>query len=520
MRLPQITTSDNRASSITDRFLGVNQNMITSRGEWAAMKNMCDQHYPAISTRPARGTVEKTFENPKGIFYKNGLFYIDGTKAYYKDKEVFTVTDGDKKLVGIGAYICVFPDHIIFNTFTGAVDHMTAKVSGSAVFAPLSKGSVFTKITLAGIGNTFKTGDNVTISGASNSEYNGTKVITDGGTDYIIVTGSLTDQFTSTATFERKVPDMDFITERDNRLWGCSSKNHEVYCCKVGDPKNWYNYEKEANNAWAATVGSDGDFTGISKYGTYLVFFKESTFHVLRGDKPSNFSLLEKTLPGVRAGCDRSLVTINETLYYVSRDGVYRYLGGVPEKISTNITQEITDATAAQYDGKLYLSCKLGGAQTLLVYDPLTSVWDVEDDATFKFVQYSEGMLHYVDAENNLRDIYGSDTEPIRWFLESGDLRGSAMEQKYVSKVLINFVMPVGSEVKFFAKFDDGPMWEQKGFIRSAMDKTYTIPIIPRRCSKYRIRIEGTGPCKIVAMANTIELGSEINGYIHTGYRR
>ena len=126
MRLPQITTSDNRASSITDRFLGVNQNMITSRGEWAAMKNMSDQHYPAISTRPARGTVEKTFENPKGIFYKNGLFYIDGTKAYYKDKEVFTVTDGDKKLVGIGAYICVFPDHIIFNTFTGTVDHMTA----------------------------------------------------------------------------------------------------------------------------------------------------------------------------------------------------------------------------------------------------------------------------------------------------------------------------------------------------------------------------------------------------------
>ncbi len=520
MRLPQITVQDNRSSSIVDTFLGVNQNMLTSRGEWHAMKNMSDDCYPAIGTRPARGVIEKTFTNPKGIFYKNGLFYIDGTKAYYKGNEVFSVSDSAKTLVGIGAYICVFPDHIIFNTFTGAVENMTANVTGSAVFAPLSKNSVFTKITLAGIGNTFKTGDNVAISNATNAECNGTKVITESGTDYIIITASISEEFTCSATFERKVPDMDYITERDNRLWGCSSKNHEVYCCKVGDPKNWYNYESEANNSWAATVGSDGDFTGISKYGTYLVFFKESSFHVLRGDKPSNFSLLEKSLPGVRSGCHRSLVTINETLYYVSRDGVYVYNGGSPEKISKNITAELSDATASQYNGKLYLSCKMDGVQTLLVYDPATNIWDIEDDTAFKFVQYSEGVLHYVDSENNLRTIYGSRKDKIEWFIESGDLRGSAMEQKYVSKVLVNFILPVGSEARFLVKFDDAPMWEQKGYIRSTMDKAYTMPIIPRRCSKYRIRIEGTGQCKIVALATTIELGSEINGYIHSGYRR
>lgn len=38
---------------------------------------------------------------------------------------------------------------------------------------------------------------------------------------------------------ERICPEMDFVVEKDNRLWGCSSADHETYCCKLGDPTNW-----------------------------------------------------------------------------------------------------------------------------------------------------------------------------------------------------------------------------------------------------------------------------------------
>ena len=37
---------------------------------------------------------------------------------------------------------------------------------------------------------------------------------------------------------ERRVPDMEYITEYGNRLWGCSKDGHEIYCCKLGDVKN------------------------------------------------------------------------------------------------------------------------------------------------------------------------------------------------------------------------------------------------------------------------------------------
>lgn len=524
MRLPILSTAPSKKVSLVDTFKGLNQNLLVGDGEWADMRNISDRFYPAAASRPARGTAERAFSNPKGIMYKNGLFYIDGTAAYFKGSKVFDVTNSDKLLAGMGAYICIFPDGIVYNTYTGERTNMVSSFtpSGTVTFAPLSDKSVFTKITASGIHNSFSKGDNVTISGCTNTAYNTTKVITESGTNYIVVTGSLDSSFTQSSglKFERKIPELDHAAERDNRLWGCSSKNHEIYCCKVGDPKNWYNYESEADNAWAATVGSDGDFTGCAKFSTYMLFFKENAIHILRGDKPSNFSLTEKELPGVRAGCSRSVQSIDETLYYVGRNGVYAFDGATPQKISDNITEDISDAVSGTYQSKLYISCLLGGKRTLLVYDPRTGIWDKEDDATFLFAAYSDGQLHYVDVNKTLRTISGSESESIEWFMESGDISEGTMDQKYISKLKLNLWLEMNSEVTVKLKFDDEPLWHKKGYIRSTKNKTYTIPIMPKRTGKYRIRLEGRGQFKLLGMSKEVEQGSEVNGSIHVGFRR
>ena len=163
------------------QFYGLNQQIIGKDGEWSDMKNISDRFYPAVSNRPKRGTAEMSFSDPKGILYKNGIFYIDGTKAYYKGAEKFTVTDSDKIIVGIGAYACVFPDGIMYNTAKNTVEMIAAKYtqSGTAIFAPLSARSAYTKISASGIGSSFSSGDAVTISGCTNSAYNYTKIITD-----------------------------------------------------------------------------------------------------------------------------------------------------------------------------------------------------------------------------------------------------------------------------------------------------------------------------------------------------
>lgn len=691
MRLPIISSYPNKRQRAVGAFKGLNENLVSAPAEFSAMKNMSDRLYPAIATRLPRGTTLRTFSVPNGLYYKNHLFYIEGTTCYYNGEVVsgLTVTNGRKRIVGMGAYICIFPDKKIFNTATGEITSIEASYtqSGTITFQELSTDSVFTKITATGIQNAvkqydgveiagvnddafkvdgqpttkviteigtnyivvtasiqnswtgdaeilasgsstringtgiqekFKTndkvkvvgctdsalnvtdrtvtskgtnyiiisgsfpaknytqsgtltfeyyysgsdktkisggnlgtmfteGDVVTIAGCSNSAYNGTKIIRQAGTNYILVDGTLTTAFTQASgvtitrtkasaediivkrtaftqssgiTIKRKSPDMDFVCEHNNRLWGCNSLNHEVYASKLGDPTNWNCYEGLSTDSYTVTVGSDGDFTGCISHSGYVLFFKENSIHVMYGAKPANFQLNSRNAPGVRKGCEDSLQVVAETLYYVGRNGVYAYDGSIPLKISNNIISELTEARASQQNNIYYLSCLKDGKQTLLTYDPKYQIWDVEDDTKFDFATYGDGRLYYIDGNKELTTITGENDEQIWWSIESGDLTENALDEKYISKAQFNFVLSTGAEANIYFKYDDDPLWEKKGTIYSTKQTTYTLPIIARRCNRFRWKMEGKGQIKLMAMAINIEGGSELNGSIQPWKRR
>ena len=110
-----------------------------------------------------------------------------------------------------------------------------------------------------------------------------------------------------TVSMERRVPELDFVTECDNRVWGCNSKENVIYGCKLGDPTNWFSYRGIAADSYAVTVGSDGAFTGAASCMGYALFFKENTLHKLYGSKPSDFQLSSLRCRGVAKNAARSL---------------------------------------------------------------------------------------------------------------------------------------------------------------------------------------------------------------------
>lgn len=670
---------------------GLDERLIIGEESFSAMKNMSTRFFPAIATRLPRGAAQRTIATPRGLYWKNHLFWISGTQCYYDGSAIsgMTVTAGDKQIVGMGAYICVFPDKKIYNTATGEVTAVDATYnqSGTITFSELSVDSAFCKITAPGIQNSFKLhdgvtiygvndkaflvdgqpatkvvsesgtnyivvpaviqngwngkatmtassgrtriagtgihdnfsandtvkvvgckddalnvtgkavqaegtgyieinqafpaknwtqsgtatfsayftgsnltriycasmgdifseGDIVTIAGCTNSAYNGSKVVRQAGTGYILVDGTLATDFTqasgltinrtafeqtgvtvkrtsftraSGVQFKRESQSFDYVCEHDNRLWACSSLNHEIYASKLGDPTNWNAYEGISTDSYTVTVGSDGDFTGCVSHGGYVLFFKEDAIHMMYGNKPANFQLNTERMPGVRKGSYRSLCVVNETLYYLGRQGVYRFDGAAPQKISDQITSELSGGVGSQQDGKYYLSCQKGGAQTMLVYDPRLQLWCQEDGTEFKFAAYGNGTCYYIDAADKLRTLTGSDTGIIEWSIESGDLRESMLDTKWISKAKFSFWLDVGAEANIYFRFDEDPLWHRAGTVHSVTAKTYTIPIIPQRCNRFRWKIEGKGQMKLLAMGITVEGGSEINGSIQSAFRR
>lgn len=717
MKLPYLRAGTGKSQRTVGQWGGVDERLIIDDSSFSKMKNMSTRFFPAIGTRPPRSGTLETISTPRGLYSKNGLFYISGTQCYYAENypeheaeaiSGMTVSAGPKQIIGMGAYICVFPDKKIFNTHTREVTSIDAsyqQVDMAITISELTEDSVFTRITGSHLSDNFKKGDGVTISGINHDSFlvdgePATKIITEVGENYIVVNAPIQDAWTGRATFSgdaqqttvtgtgigkfydtgrgylriagcnddalnfgnadnvgggtnsifltvpfptksytqttkavtyseyyegsnlsriyaddigdtftagdvvtisgavktnddpnvyesiyngsfevkqagtnyilievstdekrtqarpgtgetglsitrtsyvqtgvtvkrktlyiqgggdvqirRKSPDMDFVCEHGNRLWGCSSENHEIYACKLGDPTNWSCYEGISTDSYTVSVGSDGDFTGCCAHMGYVLFFKEHSISVMYGDKPSNFQLSTRQMPGVREGCEKSLCVVNETLYYVGREGVYQYDGAAPKKISDGILSELTAAVAGHQDGKLYLSCQKDGEQTLLVYDPRYQIWDIEDNTLFQFTTNYDGKLYYITWTGILKTITGDDTSLIEWNIESGDLRENSLEQKWISKVLFNLWLESGSEADLFFQFDDDPIWHRACTVHSIVNKTYSIPIVPQRCSKFRWRLEGYGQMKLLAMGITVEGGSEINGSIQSWER-
>lgn len=163
--------------------------------------------------------------------------------------------------------------------------------------------SVYTKLSFTTQGQipaAFSQYDGVEISGAAHGSLNGAKIIyalgghaaeggdEDGESDFIVIAGEPANAFTDEngcITVSRTAPDMDFVCQCGNRLWGCRYGNdgekniNELYCCALGDFKNWNQYLGLSTDSWRASVGSDGVWTGAVNYLGSPVFFKENCIH-------------------------------------------------------------------------------------------------------------------------------------------------------------------------------------------------------------------------------------------------
>lgn len=517
-RLPYLTTAPKETSRQIGNFLGLNTGAVINENEFADMMNMSSDCFPAISTRKHRGKIHKTLEKPHGLFFKNGLVYAAGTALYYKDNKIADVTDTDKKIVGIGAYIVVFPDKIMYNTASGELQSLEVKWSqvSAASFSQTTTGSTMVKISCTGIGKPFKQFDGVEISGCTNEDFNRTTVIQEIADDFIIIIGSVKENFSQSSglTINRKVPDMDYICENGNRLWGCSSKNHEVYASKLGDASNWNAFEGISTDSYAATVGSDGDFTGCMSHMGYVLFFKEDAIHTVYGDKPSNFQITTMTpARGIAKGCEGTACVVDETLVYAARNCICSYDGASPDSVSDVLGDtRVTAGIAGQYDGKYYASLERGGKWDMYVYDLAKNLWHKEDGLHLLFAAYGEGNLYCIDAGGNLFTVAGDRQEQIEWALESGDMLDGSIEHKYLKRLLFNINLDAESELDILLKYDEEENWEKVNTYTARSYRTHVLSVVPRRCQRYRYRLEGRGNAMMIAMGKYIGYGSDIHG--------
>lgn len=328
----------------------------------------------------------------------------------------------------------------------------------------------------------------------------------------------------------RRVPDLAYVTEYNNRLWGCSNDGHEIYCTKLGDPDNWYAYEGISTDAEAITVGTDGLFTGCTAWNGQILFFKENCIHKVYGDY-TPFTAVTLDVKGVQKGSYRGIAIIDGVLYYKAIDGIYAYTGSIPQKISQNLGNMLyTDAVFGTLDKKLYCSMTdEHGDHKLFVYDTSYGIWTREQDTYMRFCCECDGDMFYLDGTDgkiktvggtagnlNLTDtnlsknpFIPTEERSFNWFFESGKLGLEDPNKKSISRIMMRLKFEKGASLTVSLMYDSSGTWQTYRTV-SAAEKmmTVNIPIVPRRCDHLKIKVSGKGGFYLFGLSKTYKSGS------------
>ena len=423
-----------------------------------------------------------------------------------------------------------YPDNLENLDFwinTGTTPHTLNQYSASSktwVQIP----TTYIRISCPGIGENFEQYDGVTISGIkaeSLKDLNASHAIWAKDKDHIVVIGLMDSGLTQTADegiieVDRKMPEVDFITESNNRLWACrygEANNgevvNEIYASKLGDFKNWNCFMNLSTDSYVASCGTDGQFTGAITHMGYPLFFKENYVHKVYGNYPANFQIQSTACRGVQNGSGRSLAIVNETLFYKGRSGICAYDGSLPTEVSYAMGNEAySDAVGGAHGNKYYVSMKdASNNYHLFVYDTSKGMWHKEDNLKADGFCSCRGEMYAIN-DGNIITMLGSgekDSADVEWMVQTGEIGLNSPDMKYLSKITLRMSMDTGSSVAVYAQYDISNRWELVCRLQSAHLRSFSIPIRPKRCDNMKLRIEGVGNARIYSITKTIEQGSD-----------
>lgn len=406
-----------------------------------------------------------------------------------------------------------------------------------------------------GIGSAFAPGDYIRVSGVDPGTYSGQNVgdnPSDGVYREVLVTGEnyiVLDAYAprdeqgimnDTPPAEGYVkaamdlPDMDYVIEAQNRLWGCKYGTvngklvNEIYASALGRFDVWHKYAGVSTDSYAASIGSDGRWTGAVNYQGYPLFFKEDRMHKVYVSASGAHRIQEYTMRGVQQGGAKSLAVVNGVLFYKARDCVCAYDGSgaptdVSEKLNLNSLSRpgSTTSIAAAYRDKyyLYLQMNTPPGSRLLVLDTRRGAWYRENLPIGSITDFTEhlgsllcaaGGIEEIAHDNQVSELIGTEEGNVAWSCETGLIGYSTVEQKYVSRFNIRMSLARDAYMDVLVQYDSDGVWHNQGRIQGVGTRTFMLPVRPRRCDHFRIRLEGSGDVRIYSFAKIFEAGSDV----------
>lgn len=545
-------------------FRGLNRRNHVEEGEMSDMKNLTSDNYPLLAPRPLRGEIALPagVSRPLKMIVKYERIAMLAEKGngdiafFYDGNEITAVNDltADSEIVAINTRICFFPQKTYLQ-LTRNGDSVTVgdyekieqvgivgSVLPTSPTAPMEYLGLYAiSWTLDSVWPKFAQGDAVDIEGTLRYKSAGTwsdpepftasttvkrkqennPVIYVAAETFLEATAANPTNIELTGTVKRSCPDIHHVIEWNNRLWGVNDDENVVYACKLGDPTNWKYYQGTSLDSFYAQQGSDEKWTGCATYSNHLLFMKPNSMTRVYGTAPSNFQVANTVCYGVEPGSSNSIAVINDKVFYKSSIGIMAYEGGIPYAISDKFNMKFRNVVAGTEGIKYYASIeKEDGTHELMTLDIDKAIWHKEDDVRFRDTCTLDGSMYFISDEDTAHfeedKLYAvnpavpTETSAQRdWMAVFGPFDEYVEDHKIYSRMSLRFIAQAGSTLSISMKMDDGE-WELikvYEYVETGGDQVY---IVPRRCDRFSIKIEGSGDIEIKSLTRRYRRGSGV----------
>ena len=548
-----------------DAFGGLDRGARIGDGSFSQMENLCADFYPALGPRPGR--VQTELQNVTALGAGEGLCYTQGKYLVLPDRKVDLglTKQGPKKLVNMGAYVLVFPDKKYASTadpsdfgcleasFPGEVavtltpcslegaDRLPDFVQSTEPTKPANKAlwldtsfhpqvlkewsaasglwvtvqTAYVRLSAPGIGKDFRLYDGVTIQGAG--ELDGGNALWLVTEDSLVISGVLAGKTTVEQGLRvmRQVPEMDYVTECGNRLWGCrfgpgadGKMVNELYASKLGDFRNWNCFMGLSTDSYTVGVGSQGPFTGAVTYLGMPIFFKEDCLYKVYGSYPGAFRVQSTVCPGVQQGCGESLAIVGNSLFYKAPMGVCVYDGSLPGEVGKALGNLGSQrAVGAGFGDRYFLSLLEGTEESLYVLDTRLGQWHREEGLQLRQLRFCQGKLYGLDGDGNLWILRGEDNEEeVRWSAQTGRISGWDGKSQILTGLELQLMLARRAHARVLVRYDDAGAWETVGTM-TGTDRRFFLPVRPKPCGHLELRLEGRGDMRLFSITRVYRQG-------------
>ena len=301
------------------------------------------------------------------------------------------------------------------------------------------------------------------------------------------------------------MPDIDYACVLDNRIWAVKGDN--IYCTGLGDYDDWTTFSSpsETTDAWSVDTGTNGIFTGIASFKGTILVFKNDRVWKLFGSVPSDYQLVEIS----RLGCvnHKSICEVNNTLFWLSPQGIVAYTGGIPEVISENLNDNYISGVGGG-DGRTYfISLYNGSTYSLYTFDTWEGIWLMEDNLNITDMTFLDGHLYALAADNKIYK-FGAGAEKVLWSATTKEFTEEIMNKKGNSELQLRVCLESGSSLNVFVRIDNGSFTLAKSYSVGDIS-TFVVPLKIKRADRFQVKLEGSGAAKIYQLTRKFYIGSE-----------